>query len=70
MGWGRMVNSPYILGDRLRAGAHSKILQKLKMSLINNEKCKSVVHNYKNITNDKQVCASTGRTGNIIVRGS
>ena len=69
MGWGRTVNSAYNIGDVLKGGAHSKILQKLSMSIMPNEECKSIADIYKDLTNDKQVCASTGRRGNIVIEG-
>ena len=65
-GWGRTNNNRRDSGDTLEGGAHSNVLQKLKLPLILADKCKEDYKAYSVITSDKQVCAG-GERGNCTI---
>ena len=67
-GWGRTNNKRNDAGDRFDGGAHSNVLQKLKLPLILADKCKEDYKAYNVITSDKQVCAG-GERGNYTMLG-
>ena len=67
LGWGRTNNIRRDRGDTAEGGAHSNILQKLKLPFIPIDECKETKDRggqkpYATLTNDKQVCAG-GRFG-------
>ena len=66
MGWGRTTNRRSDRGNVQEGGAHSNILQKLNVSFVPIENCTAIAKAYNNLTSDKQICAKTGRRGNII----
>ena len=57
MGWGRTNNNRFDAGDRFMGGAHSNVLQKLKVPFITNELCRTNYTAFNNITTNKQICA-------------
>ena len=57
MGWGRTNNKRNDAGDRFSGGAHSNVLQKLKVPFIANDFCRSNYTAFQNITSNKQICA-------------
>ena len=61
MGWGRTNNNRFDAGDRFVGGAHSNVLQKLKVPFISNELCRQNYTAFNNITSNKQICAGGER---------
>ena len=61
MGWGRTNNNRFDAGDRFQGGAHSNVLQKLKVPFIANELCRQNYTAFNNITSNKQICAGGER---------
>ena len=61
MGWGRTNNKRGDAGDRFTGGAHSNVLQKLKVPFIPNVACRENYPSFQNITTNKQICAGGER---------
>ena len=61
MGWGRTNNKRHDAGDRFTGGAHSNVLQKLKVPFIPNLSCRKNYQAFSNITTNKQICAGGER---------
>ena len=64
MGWGRTNNLRGDAGDRFVGGAHSNVLQKLKVPFIPNAICRTTYKSFRSITNNKQICAG-GERGDL-----
>ena len=71
MGWGRTNNNRFDAGDRFMGGAHSNVLQKLKVPFITNELCRTNYTAFNNITTNKQICAGgeASKLHNLLPRG-
>ena len=65
MGWGRTNNKRGDAGDRFTGGAHSNVLQKLKVPFIPNVSCRGNYKAFRNITTNKQICAG-GERGTLM----
>ena len=67
MGWGRTNNFRGDQGDKREGGAFQKILQKLQLPHIPYSKCKSNWPAFRQISDDKQICAGGEQGKNYLV---